>query len=113
MYCNFFGFTERPFEMTPDPKYLYLNQAYKELLTSLVYGVNARRGFIVIIGEVGTGKTTILNALIDELDNNTKVAFIFNTGISFKQMLILALAELGLRPSKKKLDHGRNAPTLK
>lgn len=89
--------------MTPDPKYLYLNQGYKKLLTSLVYGIHARRGFFVIIGEVGTGKTTILNALIDELDKNTKVAFIFNTDISFKQMLILALAKLGLIPSKKNL----------
>lgn len=96
MYCNFFGLSEKPFETTPDPKYLFLNRTYKELLHSLVYGVNARRGFIVIIGEVGTGKTVILNALKDELDNKTKIAFIFNTDISSKQMLILTLAELGL-----------------
>lgn len=103
MYCNFFGFKERPFEMTADPKYLYLNEVYSELLATLLYAVQSRRGIILIIGDVGTGKTTILNALRDELNKNTKVAFIFNTHISFKQMLNLAVNELGLRISRKKM----------
>jgi general secretion pathway protein A len=81
MYCNFFGFKERPFEMTADPKFLYLNDAYSEVLATLLYSVQSRRGIILIIGDVGTGKTTILNALRDKLDENTKVAFIFNTDI--------------------------------
>lgn len=106
MYCHFFGFTEKPFVLTPDPKYLYLNQVYSELLSSLFYGVQNKRGFIVIIGDVGTGKTTLLNGLMDKLDKKTKVAFIFNTDISFKQMLILALAELGLSIRKKNMTMG-------
>jgi general secretion pathway protein A len=104
MYCNFFGFNERPFEMSPDPKYLYLNGHHMELLTSLVCGVDSRCSFIVIIGEVGTGKTTMLNALRDRLDKNTKVAFIFNTDITFKQMLILALSQLKLISSNKNVS---------
>jgi general secretion pathway protein A len=104
MYCNFFGFNERPFEMSPDPKYLYLNKHHNELLTSLVYGVDSKCSFIVIIGEVGTGKTTMLNALRDRLDKKTKVAFIFNTEITFKQMLILALSQLKLISSNKNVS---------
>ena len=103
MYCNFFGFKERPFEMTADPKYLYLNEDFREVLATLLYGVQSRRGIILIIGDVGTGKTTILNALREKLDKNTKVAFIFNTDISFKQMLHLAVNNLGLIKSRKKM----------
>jgi general secretion pathway protein A len=106
MYCKFFGFAEKPFVLTPDPKYLYLNKAYSELLSTLFYGVQNKRGFIMIIGDVGTGKTTLLNGLMDRLDKKTKVAFIFNTDISFKQILIQALSELGLTLSKKRLTMG-------
>jgi len=106
MYCHFYGFKENPFVLTPDPKYLYLNQVYSELLSSLFYGVQNKQGFIVIIGDVGTGKTTLLNGLMDKLDHKTKVAFIFNTDISFKQILTLALAELGLTLSKKTYTMG-------
>jgi general secretion pathway protein A len=100
MYCNFFGFKERPFEMTADPKYLYLNKISKQVLTNLLYGVQSRRGIMLIIGEVGTGKTTILNALKDRLNNNAKIAFIFNTEISFKQLINLIFEELGLTKLK-------------
>jgi general secretion pathway protein A len=113
MYCHFFGFSEKPFVLTPDPKYLYLNQAYSELLSTLFYGVQNKRGFILIIGDVGTGKTTLLNGLMDKLEKKTKVAFIFNTDISFKQMLILALSELGLTVPKKSLTMGEALQNLK
>ncbi|MEJ2100876.1 MAG: AAA family ATPase [Desulfobacterales bacterium] len=101
MYCNFFGFEEKPFEMTADPKYLYLNKISGEILANLIYGVQNRRGIILIIGEVGTGKTTILNALRESIKDCAKVAFIFNTEISFKQMLKLVSEELGLQKTKK------------
>lgn len=101
MYCNFFGFEEKPFEMTADPKYLYLNESFNEVLTTLLYGIQSRRGIMLVIGEVGTGKTTILNALRQSLSRDVKVAFIFNTDISFKQLLHLVLGELGLTKLKK------------
>jgi general secretion pathway protein A len=60
MYRNFFGFSERPFELTPDPKFLFLSRGHVEALASLTYGIRERRGLIVIVGEVGTGKTLLL-----------------------------------------------------
>jgi general secretion pathway protein A len=104
MYCEFFGFTERPFEITPDPKFLYLNPAYREMLASLLYGIRERRGFVTLIGDVGVGKTTLLNAVQDRLDEKTKVVSIFNTGISFEQMLNYALTELGISSDQESLS---------
>jgi general secretion pathway protein A len=99
MYCPFYGFSEKPFEVTPDPKYLYLSPSHREMLAALVYGIKERRGFIAIIGEVGTGKTTLLNALLDRLDEHTKVAYICNTSMDFEQILRQVLLELGLQES--------------
>jgi len=104
MYSKFFDFSEKPFDVTPDPKFLYLSPAHREMLASLIYGIRERRGFITIVGEVGTGKTTLLNALLDRIEENTKVAFIFYTNVTFKQMLNLALYEWGLIKSKDSLS---------
>jgi general secretion pathway protein A len=104
MYQNFFGFKEKPFEVTPDPKFLYLTQVYQEIISALIYGIHERRGFIAIVGEVGTGKTMMLNALIDRLEYDTKVAFIFNSDLTFKQMLIMALCDLGLANPEQNLS---------
>ena len=104
MYCGHFGFSEKPFDMTPDPKYLYLNQNNKEVFAALKYGIRDRRGFISIIGEVGTGKTTLLNAALDQLDENTKAAYIFNTSVTFDKILATTLFELGLKKSDESLS---------
>jgi type II secretory pathway predicted ATPase ExeA len=96
MYCEFYGFSEKPFEVTPDPQFLYLTANHQEILAALVYGINERRGFITIVGEVGTGKTTLLKAALDRLNQNTKTAFIFNTDLSFENILTMALFDLGL-----------------
>ena len=101
MYCNFFGFSEKPFEVTPDPKFLYLSPSHQEILATLLYGIQERRGFMTIIGEVGTGKTTLLNAVLDRLPPTTKTAFIFNTDLTFKQMLLMAMIDLGILKSPK------------
>jgi len=90
--------------MTSDPKYLYFNKNLKELFTSFIYGINAKRGLMVIIGEVGTGKTTVLKALIDKLDKTTKAVLIYNTDLSFKQILILFCVKLGLTEYKNNLS---------
>ena len=60
MYCDHFGFSEKPFDVTPDPNFLYLSPAHEEMLAAIIYGIQERRGFITIVGEVGTGKTTLL-----------------------------------------------------
>jgi len=96
MYCKFYHFSEKPFNVTPDPKYLYLNEGYREILASLVYGIRERRGFIALVGEVGTGKTTLIHAALDRLDQTTKVARLFNTDVTFEQMLLMALVDFGV-----------------
>jgi len=96
MYRNFFGFTEKPFDVTPDPRFLYLSPEHRETLATLIYGIQERRGFIVIVGEVGTGKTTLLNTVVDRLDERTKVAYVFNSDVTAEQLITNILVELGL-----------------
>lgn len=96
MYCEFYQLTERPFNVTPDPKFLYLNARYREAIASLNYGITQRKGFITLIGEAGTGKTTLLNKLLDDLDQKTKSVFIFNTNVTFEDILEYIFAEFDL-----------------
>jgi len=103
MYCKFFGFSEKPFDITPDHRFLYMTPGHREALASILYGIRERRGFIALVGEAGTGKTTLLHAAIKRLDRNTKVAFIFNSDLPFLQVLALILDELRLLGSLKKL----------
>jgi type II secretory pathway predicted ATPase ExeA len=106
MYCTYYKFSEKPFDVTPDPRFLYLTSDHRETLASIVYGIRERRGFITIIGEVGTGKTTLLNAALDRMDEKTQVAFIFNTDVTFVEMLNMALYEWGLTKQKETLSKG-------
>jgi general secretion pathway protein A len=78
MYHEHYGFVRSPFEMTPDPAFLFLGEAHREGLATLGYGVENRKGFVLLTGEVGTGKTTLLHALLAKLDRETLAAFIFN-----------------------------------
>jgi general secretion pathway protein A len=96
MYSSFYGFSEKPFEVTPDPKYFYSTPSHREMLASLLYGIKERRGFICFTGEVGTGKTMLISAALDRLDENTKVAYITNTALNFMQLLLVTLEELGI-----------------
>ncbi|MCP3928865.1 MAG: AAA family ATPase, partial [Bacteroidetes bacterium] len=104
MYCKYFGFSEKPFDVTPDPHFLYLTPDHDEALASILYGIQERRGFITIVGEVGTGKTTLLNAVLDRLTDKSKVAYITNTDINFKQMLNMSLYEWGLLKDNERLS---------
>src|SRR5262245_45598066 len=78
VYSLFFGLKEAPFNITPDPKFLVASSCHQEGLAQLKYGIEARRGFIVLTGEVGTGKTTLLQALLRQLGDETKTALIFS-----------------------------------
>ncbi len=96
MYLNFYGLREKPFNPTPDPKFLYLTPGHREALAQLVYGVREHKGFIVLTGEVGTGKTTLLRTLLTRLDANTAVAFIFNSTLPFDELLEYMLHDFGI-----------------
>ncbi len=96
MYCEFYQLTERPFNVTPDPRFLYLNARYREAIASLNYGITQRKGFITLIGEAGTGKTTLLKKLLEDLDNKTRSVFIFNTNVTFEEILEYIFAEFDL-----------------
>jgi general secretion pathway protein A len=78
MYHEYYGLVRSPFEMTPDPAFLFLGEVHREGLATLGYGVSARKGFVLLTGEVGTGKTTLLHALLSQLDRETLAAFLFN-----------------------------------
>lgn len=113
MYRNFFGFAEKPFEITPDPKFLYLSPSHREILAALTHGIQERRGFIALVGEAGTGKTTLLNTVMAQLPPSDKVAFIFNTALTFKQVLLMALVDLEIIESQKDLSKSEAIHHLK
>src|SRR5262245_51876220 len=96
MYADFDGLRELPFNITPDPRFLYLNDCYQEALAALGYGIDGRRGFISLIGEAGTGKTTLLRRLLDTLAPNTKTVLLLNPTVGFDEILEHILLELGV-----------------
>ena len=96
MYCDYYGFAEEPFDITPDPNFLFLTPVHEEILTSIVYGIQGRRGLMAITGEVGTGKTTILNTALEWLSKKTKVVYVINFDLNFEDLLAMALVKLGL-----------------
>jgi general secretion pathway protein A len=97
MYNAFFGFSESPFSLSPDPAFFYRSEQHEEALANLVYGVQARKGFIVLTGEVGTGKTTMLECLRDYLEAQyTEFAFIFNSRINTDQFFEMIAYDLDL-----------------
>src|SRR5262245_9799926 len=99
MDLAFFGLSEPPFNPNPDPRFLHLTPGHQEALAQLVYGVEQRKGFILLTGEVGTGKTTLLKALIDRLDDTTAVAFVSHSMLGFEGILEYMLEDLGIRKS--------------
>ena len=79
MYLPFFNLREPPFNLTPDPRFLFLSSQHEEALSHLLYGIHERKGFIEISGEVGTGKTVLCRALLEQLDDSVSTALIFNS----------------------------------
>ncbi len=96
MYEKFYGFKENPFNMTPDTKYFYPSEKHLEALDRLTYAIAERKGFVVITGEIGSGKTTVCRALLNRLDSNTKVALILNTHINCKELISAILEDLSI-----------------
>ena len=96
MYCAYYGLVRRPFEMTPDPAFLYLGETHREGLATLVYGVQSGKGFVLLTGEVGTGKTTLLHALLGQLEADTASAFLFNPRLEPLDFFRVLLDEYGI-----------------
>src|SRR3954453_8273834 len=102
MYKAFFGFHQNPFNLSPDPEFLYRSPQHEEALANLTYGVRSRRGFIVLTGEVGTGKTTMLECLRDVLDaQRTEFAFVFNSRLTPDQFFEMMAYDFDLQCDRK------------
>jgi general secretion pathway protein A len=102
MYNAFYGFHESPFNLSPDPSFLYRSPQHEEALANLIYGVHSRKGFIVLTGEVGTGKTTMLECLRDYLESQyVEFAFLFNSRINVDQFFEMIAYDLDLRCAAK------------
>jgi general secretion pathway protein A len=98
MYENYFQFKEKPFSLTPDPKFLYLSKQYQGALDHMLYGIKQREGFMVIAGDVGTGKTTLCRCLLDRLDEDVEVALILNPMLSDMDLLRNIVHDLQIEP---------------
>jgi general secretion pathway protein A len=94
MYESFFGLKEKPFRMTPDTRYFYPSAKHTDALNHMVYAIEERRGFVVITGEIGSGKTTLSRVLFHKLDPTTKTAIIRNTQLTAKDLIAMTLEEL-------------------
>jgi general secretion pathway protein A len=99
MYLDYYNLRELPFNLTPDPHFIYYARHYREAYEHLLFGILNRRGFIELTGEVGSGKTTLCRAVLDSLDNNTETALIVNPPLTEPQLLRAILTDLGIRPS--------------
>jgi general secretion pathway protein A len=97
MYRKFYGFKEKPFEITPDPKFVYLSEIHKEALAHLQYAVREGKGFSVITGEAGTGKTTLVHMLLSKLDDHVRTSYIFNPILERADFLNYICDDLGIK----------------
>jgi general secretion pathway protein A len=96
MYCEYFGLKEMPFSIAPDPRYLYMSEKHREALAHLLYGVRSDNGFVLLTGEVGTGKTTVCRCFMDQVPDNTDIAFILNPKITVEELLATICDELDI-----------------
>jgi general secretion pathway protein A len=103
MYEKFYGFKEKPFEITPDTRFVYLSEHHREALAHLQYALKERKGFTVITGEVGTGKTTLVHMLLKDLDGNIRTSYVFNPAMQPDDFFNYICEDLGLKP-----DHDRS-----
>ncbi|WP_373500727.1 ExeA family protein [Desulfococcus sp.] len=113
MYTHFYGLTEKPFDVTSNPKYLFLPTSHREALAALVYGIQERRGIMVIVGEVGTGKTTLLRAAMEQLEETTRFAHIFYTNTDFPEQLKMVAEELKISSPAMRVSEAKLFSRLK
>ncbi|MFZ5906607.1 MAG: AAA family ATPase [Nitrospirota bacterium] len=97
MYKEYFGFIELPFSIAPDPRYLYMSAQHREALAHLLFGVTTDGGFVLLTGEIGTGKTTVCRGLLEQVPDNTDIALILNPKVSAEELLATLCDELGIQ----------------
>jgi general secretion pathway protein A len=100
MYTDFYGFRELPFNITPDPRFLFFSDRHRDAYNHLLFGIKERKGFIQLTGEVGAGKTTLCRKLLENLGPEVKTALILNPTMTAPQLLRAILIELGLEPAR-------------
>jgi general secretion pathway protein A len=100
MYNNFYRFRESPFNITPDPRFLFFSERHREAFNHILFGVKERKGFIQITGEVGAGKTTVCRAILKELGPTYRTALVLNPTMTSGQLLRTILTEFGLKPGR-------------
>lgn len=106
MYKSFFGLKENPFNVSPDPRYIFLTKEIEEALSGLMYGIQTRKGILTLTGEVGTGKTTLVNRLLDWLNGERiKSAFLFNSRMNSSQLFDFVLAEFEIACESRSKSH--------
>ncbi|HPO13491.1 MAG TPA: AAA family ATPase [Candidatus Hydrogenedentes bacterium] len=102
MYLGFYGLAKEPFHITPDPDFLFLSPSHKEAFGALIYGIEQRKGFVALTGEVGTGKTTILRAYLKRIEKSSiRPIYLFNPDLTFEQLLASVLKAMGIEPKQK------------
>ena len=106
MYEEYFGFTEKPFSLTPDPKYLFKSASHANAFELLQYAIRRREGFVVITGDIGTGKTTLCRAILEQIDRKTFTALVLNPFLAEDDLLRVILQEFGV-VSREEIKHGR------
>src|SRR3954466_1212915 len=112
MYESYYGFAEKPFSLTPDPKYLYRSQSHANAFDLLQYAIRRREGFVVVTGDIGTGKTTLCRAILEQLDRRTFTALVLNPFISEEDLLRIILQDFGV-VSRSEVKRGRLAGVSK
>src|SRR2546425_11675501 len=111
MYESYYGFAEKPFSLTPDPKYLYRSESHANAFDLLQYAIRRREGFAVITGDIGSGKTTLCRALLEQVDRTTFTALVLNPFLSEDDLLKLILQDFGVL-SREEMKRGvRPAPS--
>ena len=112
MHEEYYGFSEKPFSLTPDPKYLYKSESHANAFDLLQYAIRRREGFVVVTGDIGTGKTTLCRAILDQLDRKTFTALVLNPFLSEEDLLRLILQDFGV-VSRAEIKRGRLAGVSK
>lgn len=104
MYRKFYGLRDLPFSLTPDPQFLYFTASHREVMANLQYGIEQGKGLIVVTGEVGTGKTTLLRAIIRQFDRSVLVSYVFNPGLTVAEFYEQLASDFNLGPAGSRAD---------
>ena len=106
VYLDFYNLKEAPFSITPDPEFLYFSNTHQSVIDKTLYGINNRMGFILLTGEIGTGKTTICRPILDHLDGKAEMVYIINPSLSGRELISSILDDLGIdyTPDSSKKD---------